>query len=112
MTCEPLCCYDLFAVVAIKKRAVQIVLLSPLQVCGQLFLVNIVNKKVAFQDMLFRQSNPDITAYMKANNITGDYAKLEEVYIQQILDISTKIGLSYIVWQEVFDNGVKVMKHL
>ena len=45
---------------------------------------------------------------MKANNITGDYAKLEEIYVQNILEISEKIGFSYIVWQEVFDNGVKV----
>jgi len=45
---------------------------------------------------------------MKEKNITGNYAKLEEVYIQKVLEISEKIGFSYIVWQEVFDNGVKV----
>lgn len=45
---------------------------------------------------------------MVKNNITGKYAKLEEVYIQKILELSEKIGFSYIVWQEVFDNGVQV----
>ena len=55
-----------------------------------------------------RKSNPDITKWMTANNISGDYAKLEQVYIQQVLDISKEIGYSYVVWQEVVDNGVKV----
>lgn len=45
---------------------------------------------------------------MADNNITGQYAKLEQVYIQQVIDISETIGYSYIVWQEVVDNGVKV----
>ena len=53
-------------------------------------------------------SNPDITAYMKSAGIAGNYAKLEEIYVQQVLNISGNIGFSYIVWQEVFDNGVKV----
>nr|CAB3252625.1 beta-hexosaminidase subunit alpha [Phallusia mammillata] len=54
------------------------------------------------------KSNPDITKWMALQNITGDYATLESVYIQQILDISASVGYSYIVWQEVIDNGVKV----
>ena len=47
---------------------------------------------------------------MNKTNITGDYSKLEQVYIQRILDISKEIGFSYVVWQEVFDNGVVVRK--
>ena len=47
---------------------------------------------------------------MQKWNITGDYRKLESVYIKKLLDIvssyPTKNG--YIVWQEVFDNGVEV----
>ena len=47
---------------------------------------------------------------MRKWNITGDYHKLESVYIKKLLDIvssfPTKNG--YIVWQEVFDNGVEV----
>ncbi|CAK8694422.1 unnamed protein product [Clavelina lepadiformis] len=54
------------------------------------------------------KSNPDITNYMKQKNITGDYAKLEEIYIQKISEICEELGLSYIVWQEVVDNGVQV----
>ena len=42
--------------------------------------------------------------------MTGDYHKLESIYIKKLLDIvssyPTKNG--YIVWQEVFDNGVEV----
>ena len=42
--------------------------------------------------------------------MTGDYHKLESIYIKKLLDIvssyPTKNG--YIVWQEVFDNGVDV----
>jgi len=56
------------------------------------------------------QSNPDISAFMKKWNMTGDYHKLESIYIKKLLDIvssyPTKNG--YIVWQEVFDNGVEV----
>ncbi|CAK8694421.1 beta-hexosaminidase subunit alpha-like [Clavelina lepadiformis] len=54
------------------------------------------------------KSNPDITNYMKEKNITGDYAKLEEIYVQRVTEISKEVGFSYIVWQEVVDNGVKV----
>ena len=57
-----------------------------------------------------RQSNPDITNFMRKWNISGDYHRLESIYIQKLLDIvssfPTKNG--YIVWQEVFDNGVQV----
>ena len=56
------------------------------------------------------QSNPDITAFMRKWNLTGDYHKLEGIFIKKLLDIvssfPTKNG--YIVWQEVFDNGVEV----
>ena len=45
---------------------------------------------------------------MKQMNITGEYAKLEQIYIQKIINISNHIGLNYLVWQEVFDNNVVV----
>lgn len=57
------------------------------------------------------KSNPKITEWMKANNISGNYAKLEEVYIQRILNISSSSGFNYIVWQEVFDNGCVLDKN-
>lgn len=56
------------------------------------------------------KSNPNITTYMTQHNITGDYSKLEQVYISKLLDtianLPNKNG--YLVWQEVFDNGVKI----
>ena len=47
---------------------------------------------------------------MSRLNITGDYSKLESLYISKLLDIvsSFKTNNGYIVWQEVFDNGVTV----
>lgn len=47
---------------------------------------------------------------MKEMNLTGDYAKLEEYYIQNVVSLVESLSPSngYIVWQEVFDNGVKV----
>lgn len=56
------------------------------------------------------QSNPEISEFMSKWNLTGNYHKLENIYIKKLLDIvssyPTKNG--YIVWQEVFDNGVSV----
>jgi len=56
------------------------------------------------------QSNPNITDFMKSSNISGNYAKLEAIYIKKLLDIvsSYPTNNGYIVWQEVFDNGVDV----
>ena len=54
------------------------------------------------------QSNPDITAFMKQQNITGDYSALEQLYMQRILDITHQHNSDYIIWQEVIDNGCKV----
>uniref|UniRef100_A0AAY4AP62 Beta-hexosaminidase n=1 Tax=Denticeps clupeoides TaxID=299321 RepID=A0AAY4AP62_9TELE len=48
------------------------------------------------------KSNPDIQKFMDQQGFGKDYSKLESFYIQS----STDKG--YMVWQEVFDNGVKV----
>uniref|UniRef100_A0A2P2I9J4 Beta-hexosaminidase n=1 Tax=Hirondellea gigas TaxID=1518452 RepID=A0A2P2I9J4_9CRUS len=56
------------------------------------------------------RSNPELSEFMQHLNITGDYAALEQYYITKLLelvgDLPTKNG--YLVWQEVFDNGVEL----
>lgn len=55
---------------------------------------------------IFRASNPDVLKFMEAQNITGDFKKLEEIYIQRVIDIASNLSAHSVVWQEVFDNGV------
>jgi hexosaminidase len=52
-------------------------------------------------------SNPDIQAYMAAHGLSS-FADLETLFEQRLLDMLKKQGTSYIVWQEIFDNGAKI----
>ena len=54
-------------------------------------------------------SNPQVQAYMKAHSLTS-FADLETLYEQRLLDLLKAQGTSYIVWQEIFDNGAKIAK--
>ncbi|XP_051552505.1 beta-hexosaminidase subunit beta-like isoform X2 [Myxocyprinus asiaticus] len=54
------------------------------------------------------KSNPDIQKFMEQQGFGTDYSKLESFYIQRLLDIVTATKKGYMVWQEVFDNGVKL----
>ena len=38
------------------------------------------------------------------------FADLETLYEQKLLDILKDQGTSYMVWQEIFDNGAKIAK--
>ncbi|XP_052448666.1 beta-hexosaminidase subunit beta [Carassius gibelio] len=53
-------------------------------------------------------SNPDIQKFMAQQGFGTDYRKLESFYIQRLLDIVAATNKGYMVWQEVFDNGVKL----
>lgn len=53
------------------------------------------------------QSNNDIVQYMKRENITT-YEMLEEKYIQKIVDMVIRLKRRSVVWQEVFQKGVKL----
>ncbi|XP_042553367.1 beta-hexosaminidase subunit alpha isoform X2 [Dipodomys spectabilis] len=53
------------------------------------------------------RSNPDIQAFMKKKDF-DDFKQLESYYIQKLLDIVSSYNKGYVVWQEVFDNKVKV----
>ncbi|GAA6109782.1 beta-hexosaminidase subunit beta isoform X1 [Tachysurus ichikawai] len=52
------------------------------------------------------KSNPDIQKFMQQQGFGQDYSKLESYYIQRVLDIVKATNKGYMVWQEVFDNGV------
>uniref|UniRef100_A0A672MCB7 Beta-hexosaminidase n=1 Tax=Sinocyclocheilus grahami TaxID=75366 RepID=A0A672MCB7_SINGR len=54
------------------------------------------------------ESNPDIQRFMVQQGFGTDYSKLESFYIQRLLDIVAATKKGYMVWQEVFDNGVKL----
>ncbi|XP_044031302.1 beta-hexosaminidase subunit beta isoform X2 [Siniperca chuatsi] len=54
------------------------------------------------------KSNPDIQKFMDQQGFGQDYSKLESFYIQRLLDIVTTTKKGYMIWQEVFDNGVKL----
>ncbi|XP_037548433.1 beta-hexosaminidase subunit beta [Nematolebias whitei] len=54
------------------------------------------------------RSNPDIQKFMAQQGFGQDYTKLESFYIQGLVDIVSSTNKGYVVWQEVFDNGVKL----
>ncbi|RWS29590.1 beta-hexosaminidase subunit alpha-like protein, partial [Leptotrombidium deliense] len=56
------------------------------------------------------QSNPKITEFMKMMGFDTDYAKLENYYMQRVVDMNAKLNKSSVVWQEVYDNGVDLQK--
>lgn len=56
------------------------------------------------------ESNPDVNHFMDRLNITKDYKALESYYVQKLVDIVHNMSINTIVWQEVFENEVKIPK--
>ncbi|XP_036619486.1 beta-hexosaminidase subunit beta [Trichosurus vulpecula] len=56
------------------------------------------------------ETNPDVTKFMQQKGFGKDYSKLESYYIQRLIDIVSSTNKGYMVWQEVFDNGVTLKK--
>ncbi|XP_044302386.1 beta-hexosaminidase subunit beta isoform X2 [Varanus komodoensis] len=54
------------------------------------------------------KSNPNVSEFVKKQGIWYSYAKLESYYIEKILDTVSSLNKKSIVWQEVFDNAVKL----
>lgn len=54
-------------------------------------------------------SNPQIKAYMQEHPEIDGFAGLETLYEQKLLSMLKEHDASYIVWQEIFDNGAKIL---
>jgi hexosaminidase len=54
------------------------------------------------------ESNPDIQAFMQQHNWGSNYSLLETYYEQKLLTIIQNLNKRYIVWEDVFDNNVKL----
>ena len=55
------------------------------------------------------QHNPAITKWMeKQDPVIESMSQLEEYFERRVLDLAAATGRSYIVWQEILDNAVKV----
>ena len=53
-------------------------------------------------------SNPQIKQWLAAHPAVGDFAGLETYFEQRLLALLKAQGSSYLVWQEIFDNGAEV----
>eukprot|EP01092_Planopodium_desertum_P010184 TRINITY_DN44832_c0_g1_i1.p1 TRINITY_DN44832_c0_g1~~TRINITY_DN44832_c0_g1_i1.p1 ORF type:complete len:179 (-),score=10.59 TRINITY_DN44832_c0_g1_i1:317-817(-) len=52
-------------------------------------------------------SNPGVAKFVADNN--WDYSQLEQYYQNTLLTIVGNLGKDYVVWEDVFDNGVTLL---
>ncbi|EGD79101.1 hypothetical protein PTSG_11831 [Salpingoeca rosetta] len=55
------------------------------------------------------ESNPQVSKWVKNHPNISTYAELEQYYELNLLNILGQQGSSYICWQEIFDNGIKIL---
>uniref|UniRef100_A0A8B9JKL9 Beta-hexosaminidase subunit alpha n=1 Tax=Astyanax mexicanus TaxID=7994 RepID=A0A8B9JKL9_ASTMX len=56
------------------------------------------------------KSNPNVRAFMTKMGFGHDYTKLESYYIENIVNISSALNKTPIVWQDVFDYRERIPK--
>ncbi|XP_059917944.1 beta-hexosaminidase subunit alpha isoform X1 [Gadus macrocephalus] len=56
------------------------------------------------------QSNPDVRAFMQKMGFGKDYTKLESFYMENIVNITSNLNKTSIVWQDVFDYHERIPK--
>ena len=54
------------------------------------------------------ESNPQIQSWVKQHPTVKTFGELEQYYALKLLDILQKQNTSYMCWQEIFQNGVKI----
>lgn len=54
------------------------------------------------------KSNPDVRAFMTRMGFGSDFTKLEAFYMENIMNITTALNRTAIVWQDVFDYHEKI----
>lgn len=75
-----------------------------IRLVGKLIPLNLTRK---FPPHLFRLSNPNIRKFMTANHMTNS-TDLMTYYSRKILSIMETLGAKSMVWQDVWDDGVKL----
>lgn len=97
-------------------------ILNPIQNMTYEFMRNLISElKNVFKDPFIHlgmdevyykcwESNPNITEFMKLNNLntTND---LEQYYMSRVLSSANELGYKVTVWQDVWDNKVKVFNN-
>uniref|UniRef100_A0A3Q0QXB9 Beta-hexosaminidase subunit alpha n=1 Tax=Amphilophus citrinellus TaxID=61819 RepID=A0A3Q0QXB9_AMPCI len=57
------------------------------------------------------KSNPDVRAFMQKMGFGTDFTKLEAYYMENIVNITTALNKTSIVWQDVFDYHERVTSY-